>query len=277
MNDISPQIVTDDHGQSPFDAICRTRPDGTEYWSARDLQQVTEYSRWEDFAKLVERARTSAANTGIDADQAFTAITEKGSGRPRAEFHLTRYAAYLTVMNGDPNMPRIAEAQAYFAIRTRQAETAQPALTDDEIVHQALVVTTKRVEALGQLAGRLATTVAEQTPKVEAYDAFMEADGSYGMDAAAKILGWGPIIMRRELRKLGVLRRNNLPYQRYEHHFNVVPQVYTKPDGTKVPTATTYVLPSGLDFLRKKLAGVELADEPVQIAALPIAESEIVR
>ena len=49
---------------SPFDAIRRTRDDGTEYWLGRELQAVVEYSRWEDFAKLIERARVSAANTG---------------------------------------------------------------------------------------------------------------------------------------------------------------------------------------------------------------------
>ena len=70
---------------SPFDAIRRTRDDGTEYWLGRELQAVVEYSRWEDFAKLIERARVSAANTGADVDRAFSVITEKGAGRPRTD------------------------------------------------------------------------------------------------------------------------------------------------------------------------------------------------
>lgn len=120
--------ATTDPTVSPFDALRKTRTDGSEYWSARDLQDVTEYARWEDFAKIIERARASAKNSGDDVERSFAAITEKpaGGGRPRTDVELSRFGAYLTVMNGDPSMPRIAEAQAYFAIRTREAETATP-------------------------------------------------------------------------------------------------------------------------------------------------------
>ena len=162
----------------------------------------------------------------------------------------------------------------FFAMRRALTTPAAPALTDDELIHQALVVSTKRTREMAELAGRLATKVAEQTPKVDAYDAFMESDGSYKLAAVAKMLGWGPNIMNRQLRQLGVLRRDNLPYQRYAHHFNVVPQVYTRPDGQVVPTATTYVLPTGVEFLRRKLAGQDVAEQPVTVAALPLAEAK---
>lgn len=114
-------------GASPFDAIRRQRPNGSEFWSARDLQEATEYSRWEDFAKIIDRAMAAAKNSGEDVAQSFAAITEKpaGGGRPRADFELSRFGAYLTVMNGDPNMPRVAEAQHYFAVQTRAAETSR--------------------------------------------------------------------------------------------------------------------------------------------------------
>ncbi|MFC9767772.1 hypothetical protein [Rhodococcus jostii] len=117
-------------GQSPFDAICQVRPDGSEFWSGRDLQEVTKYARWEDFAKIIERAVASARNSGHDVVGSFSAIAEKpaGGGRPRQDFELSRFVAYLTVMNGDPNMPEVAAAQAYFAIRTREAETSSPAI-----------------------------------------------------------------------------------------------------------------------------------------------------
>ena len=110
--------------QSPFDSIRRVRPDGSEYWTARDLQSATEYARWEDFAKIIDRAIAAARNSGENVAQSFSAITEKphGGGRPRVDFELSRFGAYLTVMNGDPNMPRVAEAQSYFAVQTRVAE-----------------------------------------------------------------------------------------------------------------------------------------------------------
>lgn len=94
-------------------------------------------------------------------------------------------------------------------------------------------------------------------PKLEAYDALVEADGLLSMQAAAKTLGYGPNILYRDLRRLGILQGNNLPYQRYLHHFEVKLGSYKNRRGETVPTTTTMVRPSGLDFLRRKLAQSE--------------------
>ncbi|WP_051422914.1 phage antirepressor [Arthrobacter sp. MA-N2] len=91
-------------------------------------------------------------------------------------------------------------------------------------------------------------------PKAEAYDELMDADGLYSMQAAAKALGYGPNILYRDLRRLGILQGNNLPYQRHMHHFDVKLGSYRNRAGETVPTTTTMVRPAGLDFLRKKLA-----------------------
>lgn len=106
----------------------------------------------------------------------------------------------------------------------------------------------------GQILAEKDQTIAVLTPKAEFYDDLMMADGTYKFLAVAKIIGWGRTTMLAELRRLGVLQSNNLPYRRYEHHFKVVPQTYVnRKTGETVPTATAYVRPSGLDFLRKKL------------------------
>ncbi|MFL0172471.1 phage antirepressor [Mycobacterium sp. SMC-13] len=103
-------------------------------------------------------------------------------------------------------------------------------------------------------ADRAEAKVAELEPKAEFYDELMEADGTYSFLAASKMLGWGRTTMMSQLRRLGVLQGNNLPYQRYAHHFKVTPGTYTnRKTGETVPTATTTVRPAGIDFLRKKL------------------------
>lgn len=232
---------------APFDALRQVRADGTEFWAARDLMPILGYDRWENFTAAVARAHASAVAQGHDVNTLFRGVTKKGAGRPQQDIELARFACYLVAMNGDPRKPEVAAAQAYFAIRTREAETTVPALTEDEIVAQALAITTRKVEALK-------ARVHELEPKAEFYDELMEADGTYSMLAASKILGWGRNVMMRDLRRMGVLQGNNLPYQRYEHHFKVVPGTYTNPRTHEtVPTATTFVRPSGLEFLRKKL------------------------
>lgn len=247
-------VSRDAHGGgSPFDAIRRSTPEGREYWSARELMPLLGYSVWRDFANAVGRARAAAQNSGHETVKHFAGARKVAASGPAAEdFHLSRFACYLVAMNGDPRKTEIAAAQTYFAVKTREAETAPSrALTEDEIVHQALQITARKVAELTE-------RVAELEPKADFYDELMDADGCYTMQAAANIIRWGRNVMMRELRRAGVLQGNNLPYQRYAHHFKVIPGTRTHPKtGELIPTATTHVLPSGIEFIRKRLANCE--------------------
>lgn len=109
---------------SPFDAIRRTRPDGSEYWSARELMPLMGYATWRNFLVPVERAMKAAENQGHDAASNFAGSRKISGSKPGNDFELSRFAAYLVAMNGDPNKVEVAAAQAYFAIQTRTAEVA---------------------------------------------------------------------------------------------------------------------------------------------------------
>lgn len=111
-------------GKSPFDQIKLKRMDGSEFWSARELMPLLGYGAdWRNMLAVINKAITSAQNQGLDASTLFVGVTEKSAGRPREDFHLDRFACYLVAMNGDPRKPEVAAAQAYFAIRTHEAET----------------------------------------------------------------------------------------------------------------------------------------------------------
>ncbi|UQE74238.1 hypothetical protein MYK68_16120 [Gordonia sp. PP30] len=115
-------------GPSPFDAIRRTRDDGTEFWSARDLMPLLGYDSWRRFADAIDRAKTAVEAQGNAVTSHFAgAVKNPGAegGRPAEDVELTRFAAYQVAMCGDPRKPEVAAALAYFAIRTREAETAQ--------------------------------------------------------------------------------------------------------------------------------------------------------
>jgi DNA-damage-inducible protein D len=243
--------------QSPFDSIQLPG----ELWSARDLMPILGYDKWQNFEDAIDRAKASIEAQKIPLSSHVTDASKlvdrpQGGSIQRGDFHLSRFACYLIAMNGDPRKPEIAAAQAYFAIKTREAEVATTE-SDDEVIHRALTITAKRVEAL-------TAKVAELEPKAEFFDNLMDANGLYSMEATAKSLGYGRNVLYRDLRRLGILQGNNLPYQRHAHHFKVIPGTYTnRKTGELVPTATTWVRPSGLDYLRRKLAE---AVEAVQLS-----------
>lgn len=151
-----------DDSQSPFDRIRRVDPDGSEWWSARDLMPLMGYTKWQAFEVPLNRAMKSAEAQGVNVENNFTGSRKVSGGRGPSQFdyRLTRFACYLVAMNGDPNKPEVAAAQAYFAVRTREAETT-PAkeLTGPELMAKALVEAQATLHRAEQRASRAETTV----------------------------------------------------------------------------------------------------------------------
>ncbi|TXH09970.1 MAG: hypothetical protein E6R04_06815 [Spirochaetes bacterium] len=115
---------------SPFDDIRQVRTDGTEFWSARDLMTEMGYGAWRNFTVPIGRAMKAAENQKVDLNSNFARSRKVagGSGPAQEDYHLSRFAAYLVAMNGDPNKSEVALAQAYFAVQTHRAETLDRAL-----------------------------------------------------------------------------------------------------------------------------------------------------
>jgi DNA-damage-inducible protein D len=110
-----------------FEGIRQLDPDGNEYWSARKLAKVLDYSENRHFLPVIERAREACQNSGhplADHIEDILDMVAIGSGAQRevADVRLSRYACYLIVQNGDPSKPVIANGQTYFAMQTRRQE-----------------------------------------------------------------------------------------------------------------------------------------------------------
>ena len=194
------------NAQSPFDSIKRVGEDGTEYWSARDLMPLMGYAHrgaWQRFDEsVISRAKRAASNQGMQVDNLFIGSYEKTGGRPREDFKLTRYAAYLVAMNGDPNKPEVAAAQHYFAVQTRVAETQTPALALPQDYASALrelantveakELAEKRAQEQAEIAAKRALEIEAQAPAVEKAAAHTASDDSKGRQAFAReVQQWG--------------------------------------------------------------------------------------
>lgn len=122
-----------------FESIKRVDSDGREYWSSRELSKTLDYSDYRNFLDVMRKAWSACQNSGVDPYYHFVKSTEmitigKGAEREVETWLMSRYACYLAVQNADPAKAIVAQAQTYFAIQTRRAETLleKEALTDDE-------------------------------------------------------------------------------------------------------------------------------------------------
>ena len=110
-----------------FEGIRHLDEAGQEFWLARQLAEVLDYSQYRHFLPVVERAKEACLNSGQPVEnhiEDVLTMVEIGSGAKReiADIRLSRYACYLAVQNGDPTKPVIANGQTYFAMQTRRQE-----------------------------------------------------------------------------------------------------------------------------------------------------------
>ena len=106
---------------------CAYQQDGIEYWLARELQVLLDYTQWRNFLNVIDKARQSCRTSGEDVSNHFADVSKtipmpKGAEKTIDDIMLTRYACYLIAQNGDPKKEQIAFAQSYFAIQTRKQE-----------------------------------------------------------------------------------------------------------------------------------------------------------
>ncbi|EGT3600569.1 DNA damage-inducible protein D [Clostridium perfringens] len=110
-----------------FEDIKHINEYGQEFWYGRDLLEVLQYSKWENFKKVIEKAKEACNNSDFFISDHFADVRKMvllGSGAKREieDIKLSRYACYLIVQNADARKKVVALGQTYFAVQTRKQE-----------------------------------------------------------------------------------------------------------------------------------------------------------
>lgn len=248
-------------GMSPFDAIRRVDDSG-EHWLGRELMLCMGYGTWERFADVIVKARTSLALVqGESAASDHFAGWRSDGGRwgnqSLDDFRLTRFGAYLVAMAGDDTKRSVAEARIYFAVKTREAETAPAA--PRELSRREMAQYWLEAETRAEVAEQ---RVAELEPAAGAWRSLASADGDWSVREAAYILNrehgidTGARRLFDRLREWGVIDGHDIPYASHARHVRLRARSYTNPaTGEECPARPQVrVTADGIAYLRKQFA-----------------------
>ncbi|MFJ8992607.1 phage antirepressor KilAC domain-containing protein [Streptomyces sp. NPDC102279] len=235
---------------------------GEERWSARDLQVLMGYERWERFEEVVERAKQTITASGLDPLDHFRGaakvITGGRWGKQKVnDYRLTRFGAYHVTLAGDGRKPEVAAAKTYFAVKTREAElAAQPDVASAE----GVVVLAERYLAAARELVTTKKELAVAKPKAGKWDAFMNADGLIGMTAIADMLNMPVKDMTNWLVDEGVFRKqvskfgSNQNMPRRTHQTSGLFLIKVETNG-KVAYEVAYATTLGADFIFDRWQG----------------------
>lgn len=223
-----------------------TDNDGVQAVMGRDLHQFLkigkDYSTWfKDMCRY-----------GFVAGQDFSPISGKTSsaGRPRIDHIISLDMAKEISMIQRTDKGK--QARQYFIECERRAK--QPTINGAELTRMELIQIAMNAETERL---QLEAKNKELEPKADAYDEFIDATGKYNIGTVAKMFGKGQNWLFRELRNAGVLiskgAMRNTPYQQYMHHFEVKAHSFERSNGVQGVSYTTYVQPSGIQFIQRKL------------------------
>ena len=129
-----------EYTEKMFEDIKHIDENGCEFWFARELMPLLQYTLWQRFSNVMKKAMENCRNSNYNISDHFIGadkMVQIGSKTTRKikDYKLSRYACYLMVLNCDPRKKVIALAKTYFAIQTRKQELMEidyNSLTEDE-------------------------------------------------------------------------------------------------------------------------------------------------
>lgn len=130
--------------QNIFESIKKINEFWQDYWSARELYKILEYSEYNKFLPVIEKAKIACKNSSQSIRDHFAEVSDMikiATGTPKEtlreidDYKLSRYACYLIIQNANPRKEIVALWQTYFAIQTRKQEVNEQLLEDNKRIY----------------------------------------------------------------------------------------------------------------------------------------------
>lgn len=151
------------------------------------------------------------------------------------------------------------------AIRKTGSYSIQPVNPYEELLPKSFPEALRQLAQTHERVEMLDTKVRELTPKADSFDEFMASDGTEGVGKVGKMFDIGEVKFFEMLREGGIFiskgAMRNTPYQQYMHHFLVKAKAIKHRDGSVSMAHTTYVKPSGVDFIGRKLGLTRVSEQ----------------
>ena len=106
----------EEYTEKTFENIKHIDELGNEYWEARELMPLLEYSKWENFHKVIKRAMIACETSNNNVLDHFPEFRKP-------------------IVGGNPRKKSVALGQTYFAVQTRKQEITEleySRLSEDE-------------------------------------------------------------------------------------------------------------------------------------------------
>ena len=81
----------ENYTKETFEDIKHIDENGTEFWYARELMNILQYSNWQNFEKIIDKAKISCKNSGINVFEHFIDINKLSKRANNAEVEIKDY------------------------------------------------------------------------------------------------------------------------------------------------------------------------------------------
>lgn len=211
-------------------------------------RQIAEHfgKRHTHVISAVEKHISDLYSAEKSAQWFYESSYQDSTGRSCKEYLMNRDGFSLLVMSFNNTRDVLAWKLKYIQAFNDMEQQLKNPFEIPKTFSEALMLAAEQQKTIELQQGEIQVL----TPKAQAFDDFISGEGYYNMGSTAKILGYGRNLLFAKLREIGVLMRDNIPYQKFVNLGYFVVKANSKQGKS---FSTTLVSAKGVNYLRESI------------------------